>query len=169
MTKKDLQTAYIDRLNTFLNTVDFQMLDRSCNSEDNKYAKSILKTMHNLFTKVYHTDYLVDSLYEFVDVPAVIRRQKTGHIGLGIVTLDLQSSGEHWGTYFLTPRGVIDQGFEDMKPADSKYLSSVYIPYEYWYTVSIERDHHVDFDHAPAKIADMLNFCYPGQGMQMNQ
>lgn len=50
-----------------------------------------------------------------------------------------------------------------MKPSESKYLSTVYIPYDYRYTVSIERDHHVDFDNVSDKIADMLNVCYPDQ------
>jgi hypothetical protein len=59
--------------------------------------------------------------------------------------------------------GVINQDGEKMKPSESKYLSTVYIPYDYWYTVSIERDHHVDFDNVPDKIADMLNVCYPDQ------
>jgi len=161
MKKKDLQAAYIERMNDLLKTVDFVKLDRSCNTGDGEYAKDILKQMHDLFVGVYHTDSLDNNSFEFVDLPAVVRGKNTGHIGLGLVTLDLQSSGEHWGTYFLTPRGVIDHGFEEMKPADSKYLSSVYIPYDYWYTVNVERDHHVDFDHVPEKVADMLNFCYP--------
>jgi hypothetical protein len=78
--------------------------------------------------EVYRTDNLDYGDYEFVDVPAVIRGRNTRHIGLGIVTLDLQSSGEHSGTFFLTPRGVIDQGFDEMKPADEKYLASVTFP-----------------------------------------
>ena len=45
----------------------------------------------------------------------------------------------------------------------SKYLSTVYIPYEYWYTVSVERDHHVDFYNVPWKVAELLNHCYPEQ------
>lgn len=72
--------------------------------------------MHDLFVEVYGTDYL-DSNFEFVGLPAVIQGRNTGHIGLGIVMLDLESSGEHWGTFFLTPMGVIDQGGEKMKPA----------------------------------------------------
>ncbi|WP_199242565.1 hypothetical protein [Desulfosporosinus fructosivorans] len=78
-------------------------------------------------------------------------------------TLDLESSGEHWGTFFLTPRGVIDQGKEKMSATDFKYLNQTYIPYDYWYTVSVERDHLVDFDNVPEKIADMLNVCYLDQ------
>ncbi|WP_243103756.1 MULTISPECIES: hypothetical protein [unclassified Dehalobacter] len=50
-----------------------------------------------------------------------------------------------------------------MKSADSKYLSDVYIPYDYWYTVYIERDHHVDLDHVPEKVAQMIDYCYPDQ------
>lgn len=162
MENKNLQAAYIERLNTMLPTVDFKKLDQSCNSAENDYAKEILKQMHDIFVEVYGTDYL-DSDYEFVELPAVIQGRNTSHIGLGIVSLDLESSGEHWGTFFLTPMGVIDQGGEKMKPSESKYLSTVYIPYDYWYTVSIEHDYHVDFDNVPDKIADMLNVCYPDQ------
>ncbi|WP_097015333.1 hypothetical protein [Anaerocolumna aminovalerica] len=162
MENMNLQEAFIERLNTFLPNVDFDKLDKSCNSVEDGYAKEILKLMHDIFVEVYGTDYL-DSIYEFVELPAVIQGRNTGHIGLGIVTLDLESSGEHWGTFFLTPRGVIDQGMENMPAADSRYLSQTYMPYDYWYTISLERDHHVDFDNVPEKIADMLNGCYPDQ------
>lgn len=162
MENEDLQAAYIERLNAMLPTVDFAKLDRSCNSKNDGYAKEILKQMHDLFVEVYRTDNL-DSGYEFVDMPAVILGQNTKHIGLGIVTLDLQSSGEHYGTFFLSPKGIIDDGSEEMKPTDSKYLSDVYIPYDYWYTVYIERDHHVDFNHVPEKVAQIINYCYPDQ------
>lgn len=134
-------------------TIDFKKLDVSCNSADDSYAKDILKKMHDSFVEVYKIDYLDGYAYEFVEVPAVIRGRNTGHIGLGIVSLDLQSSGEHWGTFFLTPKGVIDQGVEKLSPSDTRYL---------------ERDHHVDFDNTPEKIADMLNVCQLNQlGMKM--
>lgn len=158
---KNLKAAYIDRLNAMLPMVDFRKQDQSCNSQASDYAKEILKQMHDMFVEVYGTDYLEVGGYKFVELPAVIRGRNTGHIGLGIVTLDLESSGEHWGTFFLTPRGVIDQ--ERKTPAQAKYLSTVYIPYDYWYTVSLERDHHVDFDNVPEKIADLLSACYAEQ------
>lgn len=69
----------------------------------------------------------------------VIRGHNTGHISLGTVSLDLESSGEHWGTFFLTPLGVIDQNEGKKTPAQAKYLSTVYIPYDHWYNVSLER------------------------------
>lgn len=162
MNCENMQAAYIERLNTLLQAVDFARLDRSCNSKDNVYACEILKRMHDLFTEVYQTDSL-DYEYKFVDVPAVIRGRNTGHICLGMVTLDLESSGEHYGTWFFTPRGVIDQGFEKMPSEDELYLRAVYTPYDYWYSVYIQRDHHVDFDHVPAAVAAMLDACYPEQ------
>lgn len=162
MENKNLQEVYIERLNAFLPTLDFTKLDQSCNSAEDEYAKEILKQMHDIFIEVYDTDYL-DSEYEFVELPAVIQGRNTGHIGLGIVTLDLQSSGEHWGTFFFTPRGVIDQGMEKLSASDSKYLKRNYVPYDYWYTISVERDHHMDFDNVPEKIMEMLNGCYPNQ------
>lgn len=163
MNEQDLQVLYIERLNTMLPAVDFVKLDQSCNSADGSYAREILKRMHDTCVEVYGTDHFANSSYEFIELPAVIRGRNTGHIGLGIVTLDLGSSGEHWGTFFLTPKGIVEQGGENILPDQSKYLSTVYLPYEYWYTVSVERDHHVDFDNAPEKVVDLLNHCYPSQ------
>lgn len=163
MENGNLQDAYIRRLNAMLPKVDFAKLDKSCNSAEDSYAKEILKQMHDAFVQVYGTDYLDNGDYEFVELPAVIKGRNTGHISLGIVTLDLESSGEHWGTFFLTPMGIIDQNDDKKEPAQSKYLKDVYIPYDYWYTVSVGRDHHVDFDHVPEKIAALINHCNPKQ------
>lgn len=165
MKENDLQAIYIDRLNAILPGVDFSKLDRSCNSEDDGYAKEVLKQMHDIFVEVYGTDYFDrynSHTDEFIEFPAVIRGCNTGHISLGLVTLDLDSSAEHWGTFFFTPKGVIVQGAEKT-PAQAKYLSSVYIPYDYWYTVTVERDHHVSFSNVPEKVAALLNHCYLDQ------
>lgn len=105
MDKMDLQAVYIERLNALLTTLDFKELDCSCNIQDNMYAKEALKKMHDLFIEVYGTDDLDYGGYEFVDVPAVIVGRNTGHMGLGIVTLDLQSSGELCGTFFSNTKG----------------------------------------------------------------
>lgn len=43
------------------------------------------------------------------------RGRNTGHMGLGIVTLDLESFGEHWGTFFLTPKGRHRTGWRKHK------------------------------------------------------
>ncbi|MBU5426888.1 hypothetical protein KQI41_10745 [Tissierella pigra] len=168
MEDRDLQRDFIMRLNGLLFTLDLKKLDISCNSEDDSYAKDTLKKMHDIFIEVYKTDYLDSCTYEFVEVPAIIKGKNTGHIGLGIVSLDIQSFGEHWGTFFLTPKGVIEQGSEKLFAYEREYVNQTYIPYDYWYTVSLERDYHVDFDNVPEKIGDMLNACHTDQlGMKM--
>lgn len=159
MEDRDLQRDFIMRLNGLLFTLDLKKLDMSCNSEDDSYAKDTLKKMHDIFIEVYKTDYLDSYTYEFIEVPAVIKGRNTGHVGLGIVSLDLESSGEHCGTVFLTPRGVVEQGSKKLLEYEKEYISQTYIPYEYWYTISLERDFHVDFDNVPEKILDMLKVC----------
>ncbi|NLO40920.1 MAG: hypothetical protein GX115_15800 [Ruminiclostridium sp.] len=159
MNKKDLQAAYIECLNSILPEVDSVKLDKSCNSAVDGYAKEILKRMHDAFVEIYDTDYFDNHCYGSIEVPAVIQGRNTGHICLGIVALDLESSGEHFGTFFLTPLGAIDQDGEKMSPVKSKYLSDNYFPYDYWYTVYIEDDHHVDFERLPRKVAMLLSGC----------
>lgn len=51
---------------------------------------------------------------------------------------------------------------------DYNYVMKTYLPYDYWYTVSVEEDIHVDFDNVPEKISGMLNACCQDQsGMKM--
>lgn len=158
MKNQNLQKQYIDKVNGYLSQVDFAKLDRSCNSADDSYAKEVLKALHDLFVEVYGVDYL-DTGYEFVDMPAVILGCETGHIGLGLVSLYIPDSGEHYGTSFFTPLGVLDDGDEELTAADRKYLRDNYGPYDYWYTIELERDYHVDFESIPAKVEDLLNHC----------
>ena len=49
MENKDFQKEYIEQLNELLIAVDFKELDKSCNSEDDSYAKDTLKKMHDIF------------------------------------------------------------------------------------------------------------------------
>lgn len=157
------QDNFFERMDALLPLVDLYKLDESCNSEDDSYAKEILKQLHDIFVDAYETDNLENSNHEFVVIPAVIKARKTSHIGLGIVELDLESSGEHWRTYFLTPRGVIERHQEETYNDNYNYIMDTYIPYDYWYTAAIERDIHVDFENVPEKISDMLDACYPDQ------
>lgn len=168
MESKDLQREFIMRLNGLLFTLDLKKLDISCNSEDYSYAKDTLKKMHDIFIDVYKTDHLDSHTHEFIKVPAIVRGKNTGHIGLAILSIDVESSGEHCGTFFLTPRGVIEQGSKKLLEYEKEYVSQTYIPYEYWYTIFLERDFHVDFDNVPEKILDMLRVCRWNQlGMKM--
>lgn len=157
------QDYFFERMNALLPLVDLYRLDESCNSEDDSYAKEILKKLHDIFVDVYGTDNMENSSHEFLVIPAVIRGRATGHIGLGIVELDFESSGEHWRTYFLTPRGVIERHQEEIYNDNYNYIIDTYISYDYWYTATVEQDIHVDFENVPEKICGMLDVCYPDQ------
>lgn len=50
-----------------------------------------------------------------------------------------------------------------MSEEDSQYLRKAYIPYDYWYTITLKCDNHVDFDNIPEKVSDILSTCYPNQ------
>lgn len=159
MDKQNKQQGFVDKVNRILSSVDFNQLDCSCNSSNNGYARSILQALHKAFVSVYQTDYLDRGEYGFVELPAVIRGRNTGHIALGIVTLDLESSGEHFGTFFLTPHGVIEQGGEDTAEWKQEYIRKTFIPYDYWYTPEVEHDIHVDFESVPPEVAELLEAC----------
>ncbi len=164
----ELEKRYLEKLNTeILSRVDFDKLDSSCNSENVAYAAGILKELHEAFVSVYGTD-TPETTLGFVSAPAVLRG-KSGRMAVGLVSLDLESAGEHYGSYFFTRFGVIDDGARDNGPQAAAYLKFLFQPYDYWYTVTIERDHHVDFDNVPEAVADILNraLAQPGQGMAL--
>ncbi|RKI21528.1 hypothetical protein D7V82_20420 [bacterium 1xD8-6] len=168
------QEKFIENVNRILGNVDYEKLDHSCNGKERKYAKEVLSQMHEAFISAYGCNYLERGEYEFVELPAVICGRNSGHIALGIVTVDLQSSGEHWGTFFLTPQGVLDQGSESLTEADRNYLRENFARYDYWYTPVVEGDIHVDFEDIPEPVRNLLQVCVPQQkeqpenGMGMN-
>ena len=112
--------------------------------------------MHNAFLRSYGTVCLKRNRFGFVGIPAVICSDNTGKLSLGIVTIDLESSGEHWGTAFLTPYGVISQDDQNAAPLFLEYISENFIPYRYWYTAEVEGDVHVDNDNIPDAVADLI-------------
>lgn len=152
------QEQFIDEVNKVLVKADFGQVDKSLNGQDNAYAKEILGQMHNAFESVYGTAVIEEGEYEFIELPAIIRGRNTGHLALGVVTIDMESSGEHWGTFFLTPLGVLDQG-SGLNPQEREYVKNNFIPYDYWYTPKVEGDIHVGFDDVPKEVAELLKVC----------
>ena len=159
MDKQNNQKNYIDKVNKILSTLDFNRLDCSCNSSYDGYARSILQTLHKAFLSVYRTDDLEHGGYGFVELPAVIRGRDTGHIALGLVTLDLNSSGEHFGTFFFTPHGVIDPCGEASTEQQKAYIRKTFIPYDYWYTPKVENDIHMEHTSVPPDVKTLLDAC----------
>lgn len=160
------QEKFIENVNRVLSEVDFEQLDQSCNGEDREYAKKVLGQMHEAFTDAYGCNYLERGQHEFVELPAVIYGRNSSHIALGIVTIDMQSSGEHWGTFFLTPQGVLDQGSDSLTKTERNYLQEKFAPYDYWYTPDVEGDIHVDFKNVPKSVQNLLQSCLPEQNEQ---
>lgn len=148
---------YLIRVNKILKEIDFEKLDGSCNGSDKSYAKEILRKLHDELMTVYGTDYLDWRSGDFVDIPAVIKGRNSGHVSLGLVTVDLESSGEHYGTYIFSRKGVIDHGDDAITEAAQNFLNTLYIPYDYWYTPYIEHDHHVDYENIPDDVREIMS------------
>ena len=107
--ENEMYERYIDELNKYIKTVDFKKLHLSVNSiTKNDYAKEVLKSMTKLFESIYGKEPLTSDTFSFVEVPAVIYSRKTHQLHLGLVMLDVESSGEYWGSTFFTPFGIIE-------------------------------------------------------------
>ena len=151
-----LEEMYLTDLNMkVLPGVDFARLAESCKTPDKAYAKKVLGAMHTAFVKRYGSEYATEqNCGDFVTVPAVIRAMKTGEICIGLVSLDISSSCEHWGTDFFTEYGVLKQGHETDKEIQARVDS--FIPYDYWYTVKTTNDIHRNNTHYTPEIRSMI-------------
>ncbi len=127
------EQEFVDKINEILEKTDFLLLNMSCNSENTSYAAEKLLAMHQAFGEVYGEGY-VDENYGMVMMPAVVRGRNSGRQALALVTLDLEASGEHWGTIFFTPEGLVVQGHPDLTEEQKRALREYYAPYDYWYT-----------------------------------
>ena len=155
----ELQKAFISKVNTILEDVDFEKLLESANGRDQSYAMDTLKQLHQTFVDTYGTDCITDRELGFIDVPAVIRGRKAGEVFLGLVSLDLESSGEHWNTQFFMEDGVVDQANCDKTARwNTEFFYRVGV-YDYWYTPEIPGDIHVNFESIPHKVETLLRSC----------
>lgn len=168
----ELQKAFIGKVNTILEEVDFEKLLESANGQDQSYAMETLKQLHQAFVDTYGTDCITDRELSFIDVPAVIRGRKAGEVFLGLVTIDLESSGEHWNTQFIMEDGVVDQENCDKTARwNTEFFYRVGV-YDYWYTPEIPGDIHVNFESIPHKVETLLRSCTgitPTQDAQVSQ
>lgn len=156
------QRYFFKQIDALLPTADLYKLDESFNSSDDSYAKEVLKKINDIFFDVYGADYL-ESSNEFAEMPAVIRGQKSGHVGLAIINIDIKT-GEQWRTHFLTPRGIIERDKHEIFSDDYNYVMETYPTYDYWYT----GDKNIDFENEPDDIINILNSYNPDhQGMKM--
>ena len=73
----------------------------------------------------------------------------------------------------LTKREKIDEIFKNIGEKQKQALAEYYIPYDYWYTPLVERDHHVDFTQMPEEVADIRRMVdellVQGEAFHMNE
>jgi hypothetical protein len=159
---EQLMHDYADAVNRdVLPGIHWLGLKQSYANHDYEYPKAILKKLHDKFCEIYGTDTLDDS-YEFVLAPAVIKVRQSNDLMLGLVQLDISSSGEHWDTDFITPCGVFNQNDKESNDTQLKYIRS-FIPYDYFYTLDIPGDIHVDWDNCPGEVWELLEYCHTEQ------
>ena len=162
---------FLGKINEILKETDFYLLNVSCNGGDTAYAAQKLLAMHQAFEEVYGEGY-VEEGYGMVMMPAVIRGRESGIHALAVVTLDLESSGEHWGTTFLSPGGPLVQGYVYLTEEQKQAIKEYYVPYDYWYTPLVERDNHVDFTDMPDSVANIRKmvdeYLVTGQSQAMD-
>lgn len=163
MSKSDIpdsQDAYIDYINGhILPHIDYAELKASCET-GGIYAKGVLNLLHEAMLRIYGGGELHASMTEdgFVTVPGIVRGLHSEKICIVLLTLDLSSSGEHWGTDFLCEYGIIPQtGAPDDLEELSQSVGGEYIPYEYAYTAAIPCDIHVRTDALSRELKDILS------------
>ena len=159
--------VFIEKLNSeIIPYIDYENLERSYKSTDKTYAKEVLKAIHNKFMSVYNTDALKES-DEMVTLPAVIKGINTDEICIGVVDIDLESSGEHWGTAFLTKHGLLQQGSSELTKDEKQFLAETFSPYVYAYTIGVENDIHVNINNLPPDMKEFLQFCHEEQNNEI--
>ena len=181
--RSQLGTVGIGKDTVFLNNLsmrfneektDFKKVAASYKTEDKLEAKKLLKTMHEVFCSTHKTD-CVDDLDtvgdECVSLPAVIKSDKTGEICVGLVYVDIESSGEHWGTQFAFSGGFYGDETELMPPIIKAERDRIGA-YDYWYTPTFAGDIHVSFCDVPEDVQSMLDYAKgieeQTQGMNMD-
>ena len=167
---KPKQEWFLEEISKVLGKIDLMELAISCNGPDKSLAQNTLVQMQAIFERVYGTEPLKESIGD-VAMPAVIEGKNTGVKCLGLVAVDLKSSGEHWDTIFFTPTGAVRQQEMMGKPRIREYLEDHFIPYDYWYTPEVEKDFHANFSEMPEEIREIGQELFKqteqSQGMQM--
>ena len=147
-----LQTAFIDKVNKeVIPCIEWVGMHNAYKLDNMEVPTDLLKMLHEKFVQVYGSDH-VGTDDGMVTVPGVVQAPD-GKLYVALLDLDAASSGEHWGTTFFTPMGVLSDQTED---PDIKEEVRKMIPYNYWYTVDMERDHHVNWDECPERATEML-------------
>jgi hypothetical protein len=152
------QSLFIDKVNQeVIPCIEWVGMKNAYERGDMTVPTELLGMLHKKFLEVYGTDH-IEPDDGFVTVPGVVKASD-GKLYPALLDLDASSSGEHWGTTFFTPKGVLcDQAcIPEIKQEVQKLT-----PYDYWYTVDMQRDHHLDWNFCPNEVIDMLEVAVDG-------
>ena len=138
--------------NDILPQIDWDALGDCYNERNYESMRGLLQKMHDAFVDAYGSDSLNRDM-GFVTVPGVALNNDS-QICLVLLDIDTSSSGEHWGTTFLTPHGIYQDG-ENCHPMAKSFASNM-IPYDYWYAAVFDGDHHVNYESCPQDIYKMI-------------
>ncbi|MDR0905495.1 MAG: hypothetical protein LBN00_04890 [Oscillospiraceae bacterium] len=136
--------AYLDeKILPFINYGKLQISYET----DLVYAKEVLTRLHKAMVRFYGSKTLSEEVSEdgFVIVPGVVCGKKSGQMCIALFSLDLSSSGEHWGTDFICDRGVVTQGDDTVPRHIAEEITARYLPYDYAYTAVIPGDIHLGY------------------------
>lgn len=156
---EDNTDRYVEYINkSILSKIEYEKLQESYGTEEKAYAKQVLNALSQAAVECYGTAYF-DGFdeNEYVVLPGIIRSRTNGNICLGLLEIDLQSSGEHCGTTFLVNHGCVPQFSEEIPDNVRNFVRETYGNYEYMYTIGIETDHHVDLETTHEDIREMLD------------
>ena len=147
--------------------VDFELLGQSCEIlKDKSYAKAVLNELtvaaRNIYGDTVRAEY---KGYDFILVPGIVQAAHSGKLCLALLELDLSSSGEHWGTDFLSKYGVISASDIETHSETIQQFCRTLLPYNYDYTINIPGDIHSEnqqlTDKAKMFLADYSNHFLP--------
>lgn len=165
---------FINNINLRLGEVDFKKVVESYKTPEFAEAKELLKLLHEEFCEAFGTsdvDELIDGEDVFIHLPAVMRSRETGELCVGLVYVDTESSGEHWGTAFAFSNGFVNQEDKDINNPMVEERKSFGV-YDYWYTPDYDGDIHSDRNYAPDEVKAILDYAIgeeeQTQGMNMD-
>ena len=142
----------------FISSNGYGLPHETYQTEEKAYAKSVLNALHQGVMEVYGTEtFDRDTLEEgFVLLPGVLQSRESGNVCIALLELDLSSSGEHWGTDYLTKYGCINPREEEMPDAVRQFLKEIYGTCDYGYTATLTDDIHVDKGCLPDALKEIL-------------
>ena len=157
----DLCKKYLDYLNeNIFPNIKYDCLLASYKTDDMEYAKKILKLLHHSLCEIYGTSH-IDKGKDAI-IPAVIMSNDGKNICLALIHIYL-SPVERYDTIFFGASGILPQNqvFLNSSPENesNKGFLTSYIPYSYWYTVTVEGDTAIDFSNIPEKVRKLLDEC----------